>query len=394
MHSKKRCILTERKETLSALQIGLFVVSLVWFLWSFRETFLSAVNVNEFTYFPPSLFRTWTQITDYSGIVGLFSRTVTSLISVAAVALLMAKRLSPSSGTKVLRWLLVGEAIYWLSLFLSGVMAFLPIPVGPGFPLGFPLEAGIPCLVESVAIPVALLALVYQLRSGKPLKSAINWALVAGAVYAFCLWLNNTCNWLYVAIYTAKGWEYVVNYPENLLSFVLTSVGLLALAVYMAHFAKKSIGTETISRLNTRAIGVIVTFLGLYYLWNYLTWIFFGTSQLWSDWFSLLLGHNMNLWLLSLPIVGIVLLIRNSASSKIHLGQKHENELLIAAQALIVVFLAVFVGAYLGGLPGVVVLQMEPVFRISLQILGGLFLLLILGCLVVAMLIDKKQPER
>ncbi len=386
--------MTERKETLSALQIGLFVVSLVWFLWSFRETFLSAVNVNEFTYFPPSLFRTWTQITDYSGIVGLLSRTVTSLVAVAAVALLVAKRLSPASGTKVLRWLLVGEAIYWLSLFLSGVMAFLPIPVGPGFPLGFPLEAGIPCLVESVAIPIALLVLVYQLKPGKPLKGAINWALITSAVYVFCFWLNNTCNWLYVAIYTSRGWAYVVNYPENLFSFVLTSVGLLGLAVYTAHFAKKSIGTETVDNLNMRTIGVIVTLLGLYYLWNYLTWIFFGTSQLWSDWFSLLLGHNMNLWLLSLPIVGIVLLIRDSASEEMHLRKKHANELLIAAQGLVVIFLAVFVGAYLGGLPGVVVLQMEPVFRISLQILGGLFLLLVLCCLVVAMRIRKKQPGR
>ncbi|HTY74713.1 MAG TPA: hypothetical protein VMD05_04020 [Candidatus Nanoarchaeia archaeon] len=377
--------MTERKETLTALQIGLFVVSLVWFLWSFRETFLSAVNVNEFTYFPPSLFRTWTQITDYSGIVGLLSRTVTSLVAVAAVALLMAKRLSLSSSTKVFRWLLVGEAIYWLSLFLSGVMAFLPIPVGPGFPLGFPLEAGIPCLVESVAIPIVLLSLVYQLRPGKPLKSAINWALIAGAVYIFCLWLNNTCNWLYVAVYTAKGWAYVVNYPENLLSFVLTSVGLLALAVYTAHFAKKSIGTETIGKLDMRTIGVIVTFLGLYYVWNYLTWIFFGTSQLWSDWFSLLLGHNMNLWLLSLPIVGIALLIRDSASEEMHLRKKYANELLIVAQSLVVIFLAVFVGAYLGGLPGVVVLQMEPVFRVALQILGGLVLLLVLYCLFVAM---------
>jgi len=240
-------------------------------------------------------------------------------------------------------------------------------------------------LVESVAIPIVLLSLVYQLRPGKPLKSAINWALIAGAVYIFCLWLNNTCNWLYVAVYTAKGWAYVVNYPENLLSFLLTAVGLLALAVYTAHFAKKSMGTETIGKLDMRTIGVIVTLLGLYYLWNYLTWIFFGTSQLWSDWFSLLLGHNMNLWLLSLPIVGIALLIRDSASEEMHLRKKYANELLIVAQSLVVIFLAVFVGAYLGGLPGVVVLQMEPVFRVALQILGGLVLLLVLYCLFVAM---------
>ena len=395
--------MVERKVSLLALKIGFLVVTLVWFLWSFRETFLSAINVNEYTYFSPSLFRTWTQITDYSGFVGLVSRTLTSLASVVAAAMFMARRLSLRTRTKAIRWLLFGESIYWLSLFLSGIMAFLPIPVGPGFPLGFPLEAGIPCLVESIAIPAALLMLTYQLKPGKSPKSAISWALIAGAVYIFCLWLNNACNWLYVAVYTAKGWAYVVSYPENLLSFVLTVVGMLVLAGYGVYVAKKSVDA-----VRLRPIGVIVAFVGLYYLWNYLTWIYFGRSQLWSDWFSLLLGHNMNLWLLSLPIVGTVLAtsghvwekvedlmspMHNASNSppETHLSNKYASVLLIVGQGLAIIFLAVFLGAYLGGLPGVTVYQMEPAFKMPLQVFGGLFLLFALGCLFSVVQTGRKQ---
>jgi hypothetical protein len=171
----------------------------------------------------------------------------------------------------MLRWLLVGEAIYWLSLFLSGVMAFLSIHVGPGFPRGFAIEAGISCLFESIAIPATLIVLAYQLKSSKPLKSAINWALIVSIVYIFAFWLNNTCNWVYVALYTTKGWAYVAAHSENVISFFLTTVGLLVPAIYSVYFAWKSRGTTTFRELKTRTIGIIVTLLGLYYLWNYLT---------------------------------------------------------------------------------------------------------------------------
>jgi hypothetical protein len=152
-----------------------------------------------------------------------------------------------------------------------------------------------------------------------------------------------------------------------------------------------------------------VTLFGLYYLWNYLTWIFFGNDQLWSDWYSLLLGHNMNLWLLSLPIVGIDLIIGDSVSAKgkdlkystnisefdararTRLSGKHAGKLLIAGQGMGIIFLAIFVGAYLGGLPGLVVLQSEPVFRLALQVFGGLFLFMVLSCLVLMTTGKKKK---
>jgi uncharacterized membrane protein YqhA len=116
---------------------------------------------------------------------------------------------------------------------------------------------------------------------------------------------------MWIATLMSKGTEYLITYPENLLSFALTTIGLLALAVFTAYFTKKSIGTESLEKLKLRTIGAIIVALGLYFLWNYLTWIFFGG---WSNWYAWFLGHNLDLWMLSLPLVGLPLLFKRQTS--------------------------------------------------------------------------------
>jgi thiamine transporter ThiT len=114
-----------------------------------------------------------------------------------------------------------------------------------------------------------------------------------------------------------KGTGYLTSYPENLLSFILTIFGLLALAIYTAYFTKKSSGAETLQELNLKIVGVIIIALGMYFLWNYLTWIFFGGDYLWSDWYAWFLGHNLDLWMLSLPLLGLPLLFTDKPREKI-----------------------------------------------------------------------------
>ena len=63
-------------------------------------------------------------------------------------------------------------------------------------------------------------------------------------------------------------------------------------------------------------MGAIITLLGMYFLWNYLTWIYFGNNALWSDWYAWMLGHNMNLWVLAIPLVGLPLLLSRGAAEK------------------------------------------------------------------------------
>jgi thiamine transporter ThiT len=106
----------------------------------------------------------------------------------------------------------------------------------------------------------------------------------------------------------SKGTQYITSYPQNMLSFIATAFGLLALAIYTGYFTWKSRGTQTLQDLNLKAVGGIITVLGMYFMWNYLTWIFFGGDYVWSSWYAWFLGHNLDLWMLSLPLVGLALL--------------------------------------------------------------------------------------
>jgi len=118
--------------------------------------------------------------------------------------------------------------------------------------------------------------------------------------------------WFITLIYE-KGNGYLTAYPQNMLSFILTTFGLLALTIYTAYFSKKSSGAKSLQELKLKTIGAIILALGMYFLWNYLTWIFFGGNYIWSDWYAWFLGHNLDLWMLSLPLLGLPLLFTNNS---------------------------------------------------------------------------------
>lgn len=303
----------------SPLKIGLLIVAMAYFLFTLHALFTLSW-IGEWEYLGGGSASFWIFITDVSAYFGLVFRFIASLIAVVTIIFYFVRKgLSAPATFKVLKWLLVLEAIYWVPLILSGVMGFLPVELsgfgeatGLSFNVSLLITTGIPCLVSSIAIPIALFKLASKLNPNKPPKDAIKWGLIAGTAYVFVFWLNNTGMW--IATLMSKGTEYLTTYPENMLSFGLTTIGLLALAVFTAYFTKKSVGTETLEKLKLRTIGAIIVALGLYFLWNYLTWIFFGGDYLWSDWYAWFLGHNLDLWMLSLPLVGLPLLFKRQTS--------------------------------------------------------------------------------
>jgi Na+-transporting methylmalonyl-CoA/oxaloacetate decarboxylase gamma subunit len=66
--------------------------------------------------------------------------------------------------------------------------------------------------------------------------------------------------------------------------------------------------------------------------------------------------------------------------------------LLFSVEGVGAVFVAIFLAAYLGGLPTTKVLDDEPAFRIPLQVFGAVLLVLILVTVVVAA-VSKKQKQ-
>jgi hypothetical protein len=300
----------------SPLKIGIFIVTVTYFFFTFHAMFTLSW-VGEWDAFDGSL-RLIILAEDISAAIGVAFRLIASAIALGTVILYLARRgLKKQRIKKLFRLFLAGEAIYWLGLLTTAVLSLtssfgITIWRVNGHVSTIPMFTSlliyeIPLLVESIVIPAVLFKLLYELAPNKPVKGAIKWGLIAGTVYILVFWLTSTAIW--VSTVLRQGPQYLTYYPENLLSFTLTSFGLLALTIFTAYFAKKSIGTERLEKLDIRTIGGIVTVLGLLYLANYLIWLLFGKDETWSYWYLWFLG-NQNLWLLSLPMVGLPLLFK------------------------------------------------------------------------------------
>jgi hypothetical protein len=291
-------LISERKVNFPLI-FGLFVVSLVWFLFNSFNFLKGGFNIYKFTF--------WIAFTDTAGMFGLGFRTMAALIAVITVSFFLVKReLSKSELLMSLRWIILGETVYLLSLF-PVLLWFIALDTGASsFGLGSIIETLLPVTVQSIIIPVVLIKLFLAMSPNKPEKGIIRWGLIATTFYTLMFWLNNTGNW--TAALMKKGAEYVVSYPDHILSFGLTTIGLLSLTLYTAYFTKKSMSIESFKEIELRKIGVIITALGLYFFVIYVMWLFVGTEAKWSSWYAWFLGHNMDLWVISLPLIGIPLL--------------------------------------------------------------------------------------
>ncbi len=299
-------ILLEQQKSVTPLKIGILTVAIAYFLFTLHATFtLSWVGEWEGL---PAQTSFWIFLTDVAAGVFLVFRFLGSLIALLAVSLYFSKKaLTQVTLYKLLRVIFVFEALYWVGLLPSGIWGILPL--GGNFNAGFFLSTGLPCMVASIGIPVSLFILAFKLGPKAQVKGQIKWATIAGVFYVLSFWLNNSGMWIITIM--AKGFGFVTDTPQFLVSFLSTLVGLLALTIFTAYFAVKSIKAE---QIHWPTVGAILIALGLYFLWNYLTWIFFGG---WNDWYAWILGHNLDLWILSLPLVGLPLLFYRKSVKQI-----------------------------------------------------------------------------
>lgn len=298
------------------IKIGLLIVVLVFFLFTLHGI-LTLAWIGEWEGLENST-SFWIFITDISSAIGLVFRLIASLVAAGAVIFYFVKKgISRSRVYRLIKIILILEAIYWFTFITSGIWGVTPIIdsfFGEPFNiygLIFLISMGIPCLFESIFLPIALSKIILKMNLTLTKKGAIKWGLIAGSGYIFVWWLNNSGLWLTTIM--IKGIEYLTIFPANLLSFVFTIFGLFVLGVFSAFFSKRSIGAENLDQLKLKTIGLIIIIVGLYFLWNYLTWILFGNPEMWSDWYAWFLGHNLDLWAMSLPLLGIAILLKESS---------------------------------------------------------------------------------
>jgi hypothetical protein len=303
---------TESTKHSSALRIGLLLVAITWFLFTGYQFIKGAFNIFRG---PPDWF--WISFTDTAGTFGLGFRTMGALIAVFTILFFVIKKdLSKAELTMSVRWILLGEAVAMLALF-PVVIWSVSLAVGSAtsnLGLGSFIESTLPIIIEAIIIPIVLVKLIFELNPKKPANGIIKWSLIAGTVYLFMFWVNNTGNWL--GAIDRSGLSYMTSHIDHIVSFGLTTIGLFALALYMAYFTVKTYKAKTFAEVDLRKVGVIITALGLYFLVIYVMWLFWGTVDKWSTWYAWFLGHNMDLWVLALPLAGIPLLFSDPPAKK------------------------------------------------------------------------------
>jgi hypothetical protein len=309
-------VLLEQQKFVTPLKVGLLIVVISYFLFTLHATF-TLEWLGEWDRIGGGVFRTAILVEDVTAYACLFFRLAASIIALAAVVYYFSKKsISKPATYKILRVVLIFEATYWLGLAattfftvegFARALAIRPITsILDSLALGV-----IPSVVEAIILPIALFILAFKLSPNKPLKGAIKWSLITGTLYMLSFWLVYTSIW--VGVIRQKGMEYLTVRPENIISFALTSVGLVALAIYTAYSTKKLSKAETLQELKLGTVGVIVLALGTYFLWNYISWVILAGDQ-WNDWYAMFLGHNLDLWMLTLPLVALPLLFYHSKS--------------------------------------------------------------------------------
>jgi hypothetical protein len=189
----------------SPLKIGFIIVALAYFLFTFHAMFTLSW-IGEWESFNGSL-RITIFAEDLSAAIGIAARLVASAVALGGViAYFVKKGLSIQMTKKLFRVVLSGEAIFWLGLLTTAILTLtstlgFTVWRANGHVSTLPIAASImiyeiPLLIESIVVPAVLFKLYYELKQNKPVKRAIKWGLITGAVYVLALWLTSSVIWV------------------------------------------------------------------------------------------------------------------------------------------------------------------------------------------------------
>ena len=177
----------------------------------------------------------------------------------------------------------------------------------------------IPILAIVLVVPPLLLRLRSAIKQEASQQEIVKWACLTGVAYLFVVfWFTYCMFWMgetvpHPGVYPQWGLSFMLQ-PANLLSFILTVFGLLALATTALVTTLPAIKKQT-TQLNLTRIGVIMIAFGGYFIFNvfyyYLTGGYSANPSVWYEVIGPL--HNANLWTIAFTFLGIPVLIYSKA---------------------------------------------------------------------------------
>jgi|WetSurMetagenome_2_1015567.scaffolds.fasta_scaffold21363_6 hypothetical protein len=271
-------------------------------------------------------------------------------------------------------------------------------------------EASIPAIFEAIFVPIPLLITAASLRWKGKTGTALRWASLSAVMYVFALFVRFTGQWIAVFIQTpiyttffggfpSHGTSYILNYPLNMVSFLLTVVGLPLLAIF-ALITLLPVILRLGVPISLHSVGFALTLLGAYFgVAFFALYAFPGFVAEKSIWSSFFTGHNVDLWMFGLPAIGIPLMLRQKGA----FSQRALVSLEALTQFLCVLFAVLAFGLTITfssiHAPGgslLNILHAQPVYRLPTSVVGGLFLASVLASLAIYLAIYvlmKAKPK-
>jgi hypothetical protein len=301
----------------SALKIGLSIVLVSWLLYT--------------TYWFFKSLNWWPLTSAVDFILGAFG-TIGLALRIGAVLLVITTYMLLWRGkgwikvTWALRYALPLEAVYFMCFFPSAVFGFLEgFNIVSGFHtlnqggLWFLFETAIPTLVQATLVPFALLKLWSKLTANPSRQEVAKWACITGIAYLVYWWITYFGQWIasilqpasYAATYPGYGLGYVFNYPVNTFTFLLSAIGL-PLLIGFFYWTSKPVISGVEKEFSLRNVGVMLTLLGFFFIVNIAFFHLYGYSGGASIWIIFFMFNNPDLWCITLPLIGILLILAKS----------------------------------------------------------------------------------
>jgi hypothetical protein len=307
----------------SLVKVGLFIVLFSWLVymvyWFIKGLSWIPLSVN------------YTLLIDFltegAGTLGFIFRIgVVSLAILALVTFLKNEEIS-----KVMKFVsvaLVLEALYFLCFIPSAILGFQAglglagghsLISGESGGLWFFIETAVPTLAEAVIMPISLLKLRSKLTPDANFsKGTFKWITVVGVCYFIVFWLTYFTQWIATIIqpeslasdpsYVGYGINYVLQYPLNMFTFLLTAVGLPLLTVFFVWSMQPAMRNPD-APLDLRKIGITLTLLGGYFIIVIVLFMMFGYVGGASIWIVFFIFNSADLWLVALPALGIPVIL-------------------------------------------------------------------------------------
>jgi hypothetical protein len=282
------------------LVFGAFVVLIFWLVFTVSNAIISFAFWENIQY----NVTLSASIALVIGSFGLALRIFAGVLALIAVVYYLKNR--SSVVLKLVSFIIAFEALHVLFYGFNGL---------DGLEYGdfvLIVQSSLNCIIGSIIVPIPLLVFSKKIKSEKT-NEIIKWGFISGFVYIIMLWIRFASNWIAVLIQSdvyynllpGYGIDYITTYPVNLFSFFVTLIGLPLLAIF---FIKTK--TINISKMLSK-IGWTLTFFGCYFLslftiYAYAPNYLINGASIWSSFF---VGHNYDLWMISLPVIGVPLII-------------------------------------------------------------------------------------